>query len=91
MSAVSWRHRKMHQPAGESPAYLAGDSFTAFDTPVGRLGMLIDYDKTFPESARALALDGAQMIAALSAWPGQRHRPRVAPTRGPAVPAVRPP
>jgi predicted amidohydrolase len=31
--------------------------------------MLIDYDKTFPESARALALDGAQIIAALSAWP----------------------
>ena len=43
--------------------------FAAFDTPVGRLGMLIDYDKTFPESARALALDGAQVIAALSAWP----------------------
>ncbi|MCW2520890.1 MAG: Nitrilase/cyanide hydratase and apolipoprotein N-acyltransferase [Mycobacterium sp.] len=66
---VLGRHRKVHQPAGESLAYLAGDSFTAFDTPVGRLGMLIDYDKTFPESARALALDGARMIAALSAWP----------------------
>jgi predicted amidohydrolase len=66
---VLGRHRKVHQPAGESLAYLAGDSFTAFDTPVGRLGMLIDYDKTFPESARAVALDGAQMIAALSAWP----------------------
>ena len=62
-------HRKVHQPAGEGLAYLAGDSFAAFDTPVGRLGMLIDYDKTFPESARALALDGAQLIAALSAWP----------------------
>lgn len=62
-------HRKVHQPAGEGLAYLAGDSFTAFDTPVGRLGMLIDYDKTFPESARTLALDGAQLIAALSAWP----------------------
>lgn len=62
-------HRKVHQPAGESLAYLAGDSFTAFDTPVGRLGMLIDYDKTFPESARTLALDGAHIIAALSAWP----------------------
>ena len=62
-------HRKVHQPAGEGLAYLAGDSFAAFDTPVGRLGMLIDYDKTFPESARALALDGAQVIAALSAWP----------------------
>lgn len=62
-------HRKVHQPAGESLAYLAGDTFAAFDTPVGRLGMLIDYDKTFPESARALALDGAHIIAALSAWP----------------------
>jgi predicted amidohydrolase len=66
---VLGHHRKVHQPAGEALAYLAGDAFTAFDTPVGRLGMLIDYDKTFPESARALALDGAQVIAALSAWP----------------------
>lgn len=62
-------HRKVHQPAGEGLTYLAGDSFSAFDTPVGRIGMLIDYDKTFPESARALALDGAMIIAALSAWP----------------------
>lgn len=66
---VLGHHRKVHQPAGESLAYLAGDSFSAFDTPVGRLGMLIDYDKTFPEACRALALDGAQIIAALSAWP----------------------
>ncbi|MFC8044902.1 carbon-nitrogen hydrolase family protein [Nocardia sp. NPDC057353] len=63
------RHRKVHQPAGEHLAYAPGDGFTAFDTPVGRMGMLIDYDKTFPEAARTLALDGAQVIAALSAWP----------------------
>jgi nitrilase len=62
-------HRKVHQPAGESLAYAAGDHFGAFDTPVGRMGMLIDYDKTFPEAARTLALDGARIIAALSAWP----------------------
>jgi predicted amidohydrolase len=31
--------------------------------------MLIDYDKTFPESARALAVDGAEVLACLSAWP----------------------
>ncbi|NDK91206.1 carbon-nitrogen hydrolase family protein [Gordonia desulfuricans] len=62
-------HRKVHQPAGESLAYGAGDSFRTFDTPIGPLGMLIDYDKTFPESARKLALDGARVIAALSAWP----------------------
>ena len=62
-------HRKVHQPAGESAAYSPGDTFAAFDTPAGRLGMLIDYDKTFPESARTLALDGAEIIACLSAWP----------------------
>jgi nitrilase len=63
------RHRKVHQPAGEALAYRAGETFDAFDTPVGRLGMLIDYDKTFPEAARSLALDGAHVVACLSAWP----------------------
>jgi predicted amidohydrolase len=31
--------------------------------------MLIDFDKAFPESARSLALGGAEVIACLSAWP----------------------
>ena len=66
---VLGRHRKVHQPAGEALVYAAGDSFEAFDSPVGRMAMLIDYDKTFPEAARTLALDGAQTIACLSAWP----------------------
>ncbi|GAA1615714.1 carbon-nitrogen hydrolase family protein [Actinoplanes couchii] len=66
---VHGRHRKVHLPAAEATAYRAGDRFAAFDTPAGRLGMLIDYDKTFPESARALAVDGAQIVACLSAWP----------------------
>ena len=63
------RHRKVHQPAGAALAYRAGSTFEAFDTPVGRMGMLIDYDKTFPEAARSLALDGAHVVACLSAWP----------------------
>ena len=66
---VLGRHRKVHQPAGESRAYSPGTGFAAFDTPVGRMGILIDYDKTFPEAARTLALDGAQILACLSAWP----------------------
>jgi predicted amidohydrolase len=66
---VLGRHRKVHLPAGEAVAYRPGDNFAAFDTPVGRLGMLIDYDKTFPESARTLAIDGAEVLACLSAWP----------------------
>jgi predicted amidohydrolase len=66
---VLGRHRKVHQPAGESLVYAAGDTFAGFDTPVGRLGMLIDYDKTFPEAARSLAIDGASILTCLSAWP----------------------
>jgi N-carbamoylputrescine amidase len=65
-------HRKVHQPLGEGASYAAGDRFEAFATPVGRLGMMICYDKAFPESARALALDGAEIVACLSAWPAAR-------------------
>jgi predicted amidohydrolase len=66
---VLGRHRKVHQPAGVATLFRAGDTFAAFDTPAGRMGMLIDHDKTFPEAARSLALDGAGIIACLSAWP----------------------
>ena len=66
---VLGRYRKVHQPPGEAVAYASGSEIKAFDTPIGRLGMLIDYDKTFPEAARTLALDDARIIACLSAWP----------------------
>ncbi|MEO9323142.1 carbon-nitrogen hydrolase family protein [Nocardioides sp. C4-1] len=65
-------HRKVHQPLGENLYYEAGEVFRAVETPVGRLGALICYDKAFPEAARGLALDGAQVIACISAWPAAR-------------------
>jgi predicted amidohydrolase len=80
---VLGRHRKVHLPAGEVAAYSPGDRFDAFDTPVGRVGMLIDYDKTFPESARSVALDGAEIVACLCAWPTSitNRAPRMAQDR----------
>jgi N-carbamoylputrescine amidase len=68
-------HRKVHQPLRESASYGAGDRFAAFDTPIGRLGMMICYDKAFPEAGRALALAGAEIVTCLSAWPGSRTDP----------------
>jgi N-carbamoylputrescine amidase len=65
-------YRKVHQPLAEGTAYGAGDRFEAFDTPVGRMGMLICWDKGFAEAARTLALDGAEVIACMSAWPASR-------------------
>jgi predicted amidohydrolase len=69
---VLGNHRKVHQPLNEDASYASGDRFHAFDTPVGRIGMMICYDKAFPESARTLALDGAQIGVCVSAWPGSR-------------------
>jgi predicted amidohydrolase len=68
-------HRRVHQPQGENSYYAAGEGFAAFDTPVGRMGLLVGYDKAFPEAARALALDDAQLISCLSAWPCHRTAP----------------
>lgn len=65
-------YRKVHQPLGEGMSYAAGEQYRAFDTPVGRIGLQICYDKAFPEAARCLALDGAEIILSLSAWPAAR-------------------
>lgn len=65
-------HRKVHQPLSEDATYAAGTEFVAFDTPAGRIGMMICYDKAFPEAARALALDGAEVVVCVSAWPSAR-------------------
>jgi predicted amidohydrolase len=72
---VLGHHRKVHLPPSERGTFMAGDSFAAFDTPVGRVGMLICYDKVFPEAARSLALDGAEIVASMSAWPVCRFEP----------------
>jgi len=65
-------YRKVHQPLGEGMSYSAGSRYDVHDTPVGRIGLQICYDKAFPEAARMMALDGAQIITSLSAWPAAR-------------------
>ncbi|MDQ6744420.1 MAG: carbon-nitrogen hydrolase family protein [Actinomycetota bacterium] len=62
-------HRKAHLPLDEHRLTTTGDHLAAFETPVGRIGMLICYDKAFPEAARTLTLDGAGVLCFLSAWP----------------------
>lgn len=72
---VLGRHRKVHVPPAERFAYRAGDGFCAFDTPVGRVGMMLCYDKLFPEAARSLVLDGAEIVTCMAAWPVDRRNP----------------
>ncbi len=72
---VLGRQRKVHLPIRDRALYTPGEGFEAFDTPVGRMGMMICYDKVFPEAARVLALDGAEIVACMSAWPISRTDP----------------
>lgn len=56
------KYRKVHQPGDEVHVYYPGNEFPVFDTPIGKIGMLICYDAWFPESSRALTLGGAEII-----------------------------
>lgn len=50
-------------PTIHESAKARGDKFPVFETPdLGGVGMLICYDMVFPETARALALGGADII-----------------------------
>jgi len=52
------------EPRGNEKFYFEpGDlGFPVFPTPFGRIGILICYDRHFPEAARVLGLDGAEIV-----------------------------
>lgn len=56
------RYDKTHLPDGERGVYDPGRDLPVFDTPLGRIGMLICWDIVFPETVAALALKGAELI-----------------------------
>jgi predicted amidohydrolase len=68
-------HRKGHLPLDEGRMTTVGAELAAFGTPVGPIGMLICYDKAFPEAARTLTLQGARVLCFLSAWPCSATNP----------------
>jgi len=45
-----------------------GDQFPVFETPFGRVGIILGYDGHFPECTRVLALNGADIIVWSCAW-----------------------
>lgn len=56
------RYHKVNLPIAEQ-SRKPGDSFPVFETPeLGGIGMCICYDLVFPETARALALGGADVV-----------------------------
>ena len=67
---VAW-HRKAHlyPPTLEPTVFTPGDRLTTFDDPaLGRVGLVVCFDGDFPEVARTLALRGARLVLAPSAY-----------------------
>ncbi|HRJ10198.1 MAG TPA: carbon-nitrogen hydrolase family protein [Prosthecobacter sp.] len=72
------KYRKVALPRSEIEAGLTpGRDYPVFDTAFGKVGMMICYDGFFPEVARALAIQGAEVIA----WPVWGCNPRLAAAR----------
>jgi len=66
--AVKGVYRKVHPFASEKEFFRAGCSFPVFDTSIGRLGIMICWDTAFPEVARSLALQGADLLIVATNW-----------------------
>ena len=65
--SIAGKYRKMHIP--DDPAYYEkfyftpGDlGFHPIDTSVGRLGVMVCWDQWYPEAARLMALQGAEIL-----------------------------
>jgi predicted amidohydrolase len=65
------RYRKTHLPfLGVDRFVTPGDEPSeVYETPVGRLGIVICYELRFPEPTRALALGGAELVVHPTNWP----------------------
>lgn len=63
-------YRKVHLVGDEVHLFQPGDCWPVFDTPIGKLGVLICYDSQFPEAARSLVIGGAQILLMPTAWTG---------------------
>ncbi|WP_433891466.1 carbon-nitrogen hydrolase family protein [Streptomyces sp. CA-111067] len=62
-------YRKVHVGITEQLTWRRGDDWPVYETALGRIGMLICYDKMWPESTRELMLRGADLLVMSTAWP----------------------
>jgi predicted amidohydrolase len=63
---IAGKYRKVTLPRGEiEGGIMPGNEYPVFETRFGKVGMMICYDGFFPEVARELSNNGAEVIA----WP----------------------
>ncbi len=74
-------YRKLHLPGEERLAFRPGYRLATFETSFGLMGVQLGWDLAFPEVARSLALDGAELLCVCANWghpPAQPWEPYAA-------------
>lgn len=62
------QYDKVHLRGEEQIAFRPGYKIKAAETGLGVIGMMVDWDLTFPEVARCLVLDGAEILTVSANW-----------------------
>jgi predicted amidohydrolase len=61
---------KLNLTPDEKEWVVPGTDLAIFDAPFGRFGLLIGHDLLYPELARLVAIQGAELLAGIAAVPG---------------------
>lgn len=60
--------RKVNAWGQEKLKFREGKEFPVYDTPLGKIGIMICYDVEFPEPSRIMALKGAELVFVPAVW-----------------------
>ncbi len=61
-------YNKIHLRGEERMAFREGFRIPVFETELGTIGLMLGWDLAFPEVARSLALDGAEVLCVMANW-----------------------
>lgn len=66
-------YRKIHLKGEEKLAFRPGYRYMVMETGFGVIGLLVGWDMAFPEAARSVVLEGAELVCVCANW----EEPRV--------------
>jgi predicted amidohydrolase len=62
------QYHKIHLRGEERIAFRPGHKFDVFETMFGNVGLMVGWDLAFPEVARSLVLEGAELLVVCANW-----------------------
>ena len=65
---LAGQYNKLHLRGEERIAFRPGYRLQAIETGIGTIGLMVGWDLAFPEVARCLVLEGAELLAVCANW-----------------------